>query len=168
MGCLLLGATFASQLAWAGRGPSPSLGQFRDGLQTVPSEMEKPLWVENRTQETAYSETEKGGERGERAAGGQQAPKSNCQLGSAILVMDLQPGPMSLFLLLKPFSFPGLISFHPALPVHWCGCTSLTHSHCLLFASTVFLSGICCSSPAAPILLRLTLAAWPQKTLLCT
>ena len=59
MGCLLLGATSSLRLAWIGIGPSPNSGQAKEGLHTVPSEMEKPLRVQNRTQGTAYSEEEK-------------------------------------------------------------------------------------------------------------
>lgn len=59
VGCLLLGATSSLRLAWIGIGPSPNPGQAKEGLHTVPSEMEKPLRVQNRTQGTAYSEEEK-------------------------------------------------------------------------------------------------------------
>lgn len=64
MGCLLLGGASSPRLRQASPGPSPNPGQAREGLQTVPSEMEKPLRVQNRTQGTAYSKEEKeeGGE----------------------------------------------------------------------------------------------------------
>ena len=59
VGCLLLGATSSLRLAWVGIGPSPNPGQAKEGLHIVPSEMEKPLRVQNRTQGTAYTEEEK-------------------------------------------------------------------------------------------------------------
>lgn len=55
MGCSLLRGASSPRLRQAGPGPSPHPGQAREGLQTVPSEMEKPLRIQNRTQGTAYS-----------------------------------------------------------------------------------------------------------------
>lgn len=74
--------------AQAGRpGPSPHPGQAREGLQTVPREMEKPLRVQNRTQGTAYSKEGKE----EKKRRGEESSLQNlrrlCQTASSVPVV---------------------------------------------------------------------------------